>query len=145
MSSTLENSIRQLRSRPAQRGITTRCGANWSLEFESSCQKKIILDVAKRFDELVLVIPIDLQNYANDYTFLIPIHWFKTAWGLHDYDVWPQVELSLFSDLNIVWFKNHSGCRAINNELGSIQVWSLNLHAGKIVWEYLTRPKGFMN
>ena len=35
-----------------------------------------ILDVAKKFqvDELVLVIPIDLQNYANDYTFLTPIH-----------------------------------------------------------------------
>ena len=25
---------------------------------------------------------------------------------IHDYDVWPQVEPSFFSDLDIVWFKN---------------------------------------
>ena len=78
MSSTLENSIRQLRSRLAQHGIrvTARCGVNQNLEFESSCRKDRlrILDVAKRLDELVLVILIELQNYANDYTFLIPIH-----------------------------------------------------------------------
>ena len=33
----------------------------------------------KKIGQAVLVIPIDLQNYANDYTFLISIHWFKTG------------------------------------------------------------------
>ena len=44
-----------------------------------------ILDVAKRLDELVLVNPIDLKNFANDYTFLIPIHSFKTGWMITMY------------------------------------------------------------
>ena len=41
-------------------------GVNRSLEFESSCRKDRlkILGVAERLDELVLVISIDLQNYA---------------------------------------------------------------------------------
>ena len=52
---------------------------------------------------------------------------------MDDYDVWPRVEPTFFSDLDIVRIKNRSGCRAINHELGSNQVWSSNFHAGKIV------------
>ena len=78
------------------------CGVNWSLEFESCRKYRLrILDMAKIFDELVLVlvIPIDLQNYPNDYTFLIPIHWFKT-------DVWLR---RMTSSLNTL-FQWHVCC-----------------------------------
>ena len=64
---------------------------------------------------------------------------------MDDYNVWPRVEPSFFSDLDIVWFKNHSGRRAISHELGSIKVWSSNLHARKIAWEYLMWQEGWMS
>ena len=53
-------------------GDKQRTGVNPSLEFESSRRKDRlrILDAAKRFYELVLVmIPIELQNYATTIPF----------------------------------------------------------------------------
>ena len=103
----LENSTCQLTFKIAQHGITARCGDNRNLEFESSCGKDRlgIFDVAKRLDELVLVIPIDLQNYANDYTFLIPIHLFKTGWMKYDVfwesgSSWTKPIRDIFSHIN---------------------------------------------
>ena len=46
--------------------VTVRYWVNWILEFESSCRKLNIQEV--------LVVPIDLQNYANNYTC-----WIKTG------------------------------------------------------------------
>ena len=61
-----------------------RTGVNPSLEFESSCRKDRlrILEVAKRLYELVLVIPIELQNYATT----IPSNLLIQD-RMHDYDV----------------------------------------------------------
>ena len=51
----------------------------------------------------------DLQNYANDYTWLIQDR-------MHNCE-WPRVEPSFFSDLDDV--EINSECRAINHELRS--------------------------
>ena len=66
----------------AQHGITARCGVNRSLEFRIfTGMPERLFESSRHCQKLGWASPrpIDLQNYANDYTILILINWFETG------------------------------------------------------------------